>query len=79
MAKKTFDCIKSKRRGQELLRKKLAGMTPEQELAYWHEQTEAMRAEQRLVQERLTPERVEALRDFLRSGRARPKRAKTAS
>ena len=77
--KKTFDCIKSKREGQELLRKKLAGMTPEQELAYWHEQTEAMREEQRLVRESMTPERIAALREFLRSKRARPKAASTTS
>jgi len=51
-------------------------MTPEQELAYWHEQTEALREEQRLVREPMTPERLAALREFLRSKRARPKPAK---
>jgi len=68
--KKTFDCIKSKREGQELLRRKLAGMTPEEELAYWREQTKALRERQRLAWEQLTPERVEALRKWLRPTRA---------
>jgi hypothetical protein len=77
--RKTFDCIKSKREGQELLRKKLAGMTPEQELAYWHEQTEALREEQRLAKEQMTPERIAALREFLRSKRTRLRREKVAS
>jgi len=77
--RKTFDCMKSKREGQELLRRKLAGMTREQELAYWHEQTEALREKQRLVRERRTSEGIEALPAFLRSTRARPERAKIAS
>jgi hypothetical protein len=33
--KKTFDCVEMKRRGQEALRRKLAGMTPEEQTAYW--------------------------------------------
>jgi hypothetical protein len=76
--RKTFDCIKSKREGQELLRKKLAGMTPEEELADWHEQTQALREEQRRARENLTPERVEALRKQLRPTRAQKTRAEVA-
>jgi len=77
--RKTFDCMKSKREGQELLRKKLAGMTREEQLAYWHEQTEAMREKQRRVREDTTPERIAALWSFLRSKRARVGATRVAS
>lgn len=37
--KKGFDCIQMKRAGQEALRKRLEGLTEEQILAYWAEQS----------------------------------------
>jgi hypothetical protein len=33
--KKQFDCVEMKRRAQEVIRARLAGMTREQQLAYW--------------------------------------------
>lgn len=44
--KKTFDCVEMKRKGAEAVRKRLEGLTPEQELAYWRERTEALRRKQ---------------------------------
>jgi hypothetical protein len=34
--KRSFDCIAFKRRAQARIRRKLHGMTSEQELAYWN-------------------------------------------
>lgn len=47
--KKTFDCLEMKRRGAEEVQKVLAGMTPEEELAYWHSGTEALEQRQQKV------------------------------
>ena len=44
---KDFDCVEMKRRGQEALCRKLAGMTREQELEYWRRRTEELRERQR--------------------------------
>jgi len=44
---KTFDCVEMKRRGAEEVQKVLAGMTPEEELAYWQIGTEELRKRQR--------------------------------
>lgn len=41
--KKTFDCVEMKRKGQELLRQRLAGMTPEQQAAFWAEESRTLR------------------------------------
>ena len=43
MATKQFDCIEMKRKGAEAVRAKIAGMTREQELAFWRERTEKLR------------------------------------
>ena len=43
---KTFDCVEMKRRGQEQVRKLIAGMSPEEELEFWRRETEAARREQ---------------------------------
>jgi hypothetical protein len=47
---KTVDCIKLKQAGQEALRVRLATMTPEQQLAFWAQQAQALRATQQSVQ-----------------------------
>jgi hypothetical protein len=49
MKTKTFDCVEMKRRGAELVQERLAGMTPEQELEFWRQQTEELRREQQRV------------------------------
>ena len=44
--KKTFDCVEMKHRGAEEVQKTLAGMTPEEELAYWQSGTKDLRRRQ---------------------------------
>ena len=44
--KKDFDCVEMKRIGQEALRKRLEGMSEDQILAFWAEQTQKLRDEQ---------------------------------
>ena len=43
---KTFDCVEMKRRGAELVRQRLAGMTPQQQIAYWQRRSEEFLREQ---------------------------------
>ena len=45
--KKKFDAVEMMHRGGEAVRKKIAGMTVEQEVAYWAEITRVFREEQR--------------------------------
>ena len=47
MKTKTFDCVEMKRRGAELVRQKLQGMTDQEQLAYWQRRAEEMRTRQR--------------------------------
>jgi hypothetical protein len=49
MKTKTFDCVEMKRRGAALVQEKVAGMTREQELQFWREQTELLRQQQKAV------------------------------
>lgn len=49
MKTKTFDCVEMKRRGAAMVQEKVAGMTPEQELQFWRQQTELLRQEQKTV------------------------------
>ena len=51
--KKKFDCVEMKRRGAALLREKLKGMTPEEELEFWRLETEKLREEQAEARARL--------------------------
>ena len=51
--KKKFDCVEMKRRGAALLREKLKGMTPEEELEFWRRETEKLRREQAEAKARL--------------------------
>jgi len=44
---KTSDCVSIKRKGAEKVRQETAGMTLEQELAYWRQGTEELRSLQR--------------------------------
>ncbi|MBN1322105.1 MAG: hypothetical protein JXA87_14835 [Thermoleophilia bacterium] len=44
--KKAFDCVEMKRRGARILLDKLAGMTRQEELAFWRERTDALRKRQ---------------------------------
>ena len=43
---KTFDCVEMKRRGAELVRQRLAGMTLEQEIEYWRQRSEQFQRDQ---------------------------------
>jgi hypothetical protein len=40
---KTFDCVEMKRKGVELLQKKLAGLTLEEELKFWAEKNQQIK------------------------------------
>ena len=55
MKNKTFDCVEMKRRGAEHVYNIIKDMTPEQELEYWHERTEAFRQEQAEAQAKTRP------------------------
>lgn len=46
MKTKTFDCVEMKRKGAEKVQGEIAGMTLEEELAYWQRGTEELRAMQ---------------------------------
>jgi hypothetical protein len=39
MTVKNFDCVEMKRRGAELVQKRLEGMSRQERLAYWENQT----------------------------------------
>jgi len=43
MKKKTFDCVEMMHKGAERIRQEVEGMTIEEELEYWRQQTEALR------------------------------------
>jgi hypothetical protein len=49
MTAKTFDCVEMKRRGAELVQKQLAGMTRQQQLAYWEGRTKLLLQQQAAV------------------------------
>lgn len=49
--KKDFDAVEMKRQGQERLRQKLAGMTPEQVQAFWDQKTRELQERQRAARE----------------------------
>jgi len=38
MKTKTFDCVEMKRQGARILQERLAGLTREQQLAFWQDQ-----------------------------------------
>ena len=59
MKTKTFDCVEMKQRGGARVQQVIAGMTPQQELEYWRNQTEQLRRRQREIQsgKRSAPER----------------------
>ena len=43
MSEKSFDCVEMKRQGAERVLRRLANMSPEQELDYWRKGTERLR------------------------------------
>jgi len=43
MKTKTFDCVQMKRRGGELVRKKLEGKTLKQQLKFWKKGTDELK------------------------------------
>ena len=56
MKTKDFDCVEMKRRGAEVLYKKLKTMTPEEQLAYWKASTEELKQMQRTTKSRMRSE-----------------------
>jgi hypothetical protein len=49
MKTKTFDCVEMKHRGAEKVREQTKDMTPEQELAFWHERSRILRRRQEIA------------------------------
>lgn len=49
MTKKEFDCVEMKHKGAEKVQARLAGMTQEEQLAYWEERTRELLALQKEV------------------------------
>jgi hypothetical protein len=47
--KKKFDCVEMKHKGAAVVQARLAGMTREEQLAYWEERTRALLALQQEV------------------------------
>lgn len=41
--KKTFDCVDMKGKGQEVVRERLTGLSPEQRRAFWEQETQKLR------------------------------------
>ncbi len=56
MKAKAFDCVEMKRRGAEQVRQRTAGMSPSQEVAFWHRQTEELSRRQRQIRQNLSLE-----------------------
>ena len=52
MKKKAFDCVEMKRRGARIIREKLAGMTLQQQLAFWEEGSKELRKRQQAARAR---------------------------
>jgi hypothetical protein len=50
--KKKFDCVELQHRGAEKVQARLAGMTFEQEVAYWEQRGEELRREKESREER---------------------------
>jgi len=50
MASKPFDCVEMKRRGAELVQKKLEGKSPAQKLEYWRKGTDELKQLQKRKQ-----------------------------
>lgn len=46
MESRNFDCVEMKRKAQEAILRETAGMTLEEELAYWRRRGEELGAEQ---------------------------------
>ena len=44
---KDFDCVEMKNKAAEKIKKKIAGLTPKEELTFWKNQTESLRKSQR--------------------------------
>lgn len=46
MKTKAFDCVEMKRQGAALVQQRLAGMTRQEQLEYWRQQTDLLRQRQ---------------------------------
>ena len=44
---KEYDCVEMKNKAAEKIKKKIAGLTPKEELTFWKNQTESLRKRQR--------------------------------
>lgn len=60
MKAKTFDCVAMKRTGAAKVYQLTKGMTIQQELAFWRQQTAAMLDEQRAAKARLARKKQRA-------------------
>lgn len=46
MKTKTFDCVNMKHRGAAKVRQQTAGMTPDEEMTFWRQKTQALQERQ---------------------------------
>ena len=52
MKTKTFDCVEMKRHGAARLRAQTKNMTLDEEVSFWKERTQALRARRRTLREK---------------------------
>ena len=52
MKNKPFDCVEMMHKGGQKILEEIEGMTPDQEMEYWQQQTQALRELQRQMRER---------------------------
>ena len=50
--RKKFDCVEMMHKGAERVRRKVQGMSPEEEVEYWRQRTEELRKMQDRAMER---------------------------
>jgi len=53
---KKFDCVEMKHQGAEQLLKRLSGLTPEQELAFWQKRTDVLKKSRQKILAQTKPD-----------------------
>ena len=55
---KTFDCIEMKQKAQEIIAKRLEGLSEEEKLKYWQERDREFREKLKIIQSETLVEQV---------------------
>ncbi len=53
---KKFDCVEMKHQGAEQVLKRLSGLTPEQELAFWKKRTDVLKKSRQSILAQTKPD-----------------------